>query len=524
MRSLERSADRRLAPVLVILLAIFASAQTMGCFGSSGGSGGKAPVLGQAGDSCDDDSDCESELICYTVRDQRTCRADWGLEGDPCDAGDCQHDFSCVFKNDDTCMLTRFEGEQCHWNDQCEVGLVCNWGYTPDQCAPPGQIDDPCGYEGECATGLTCDLDLKRCIQHCSSDSQCGAGYVCVKKSDNRCLPEVAAGQSCYWNDECADGLVCHWAYAPYVCRPPSSGGEPCTMQNECAYGLECNLDLGLCIDHCTVDSDCPPGQVCVAKADNSCMVERGLNELCNFNEECAGDLICNWSQTPYICLPPSQEGEPCAMDNECAAGLECDLDVGLCIVRCHAQSDCPAGSWCDQSAGLPQGGSCAPQVAPGEECSSPDSCTDGYYCDELAEVPTCQPPAAEGEPCGNPLACDEGLVCLWYEPLPVCAPPPEEGGTCTTLVPCVEGLVCSIGLPEQLGECLVAPLDVTLCAWGAGDCAEEEVCNLLLAPPQCSPAPTMGEPCSGYVPCAEGLVCSSVDVVPGVCEEPVPD
>lgn len=84
------------------------------------------------------------------------------------------------------CAQAKMGGESCGSDAECNSG-ICNTGYFPDKCAPPGG-------EGE--------------NQPCGDDKHCKKNLVCNTVSDpyNFCLPPQPAGESCRRDEECQSG------------------------------------------------------------------------------------------------------------------------------------------------------------------------------------------------------------------------------------------------------------------------------------------------------------------------------
>jgi hypothetical protein len=128
----------------------------------------------------------------------------------------------------------------CDYAGTCQAANPrCGTGGTTRRCA--GNTD--------CAAGLAC---IQGACQPCTLASQCN-GLLCL---DGVCV----GGASCTAPGDCEDPLACL----------PLGGEEVCLLDNECESDAEC-VDpllpvclLGLCVEECLIDTDCPVDQSCV--------------------------------------------------------------------------------------------------------------------------------------------------------------------------------------------------------------------------------------------------------------------
>ncbi len=96
------------------------------------------------GDDCSIDPErtlspttCEPGLICFTDSD-----------------------------GDQECQAPHGKGDDCNFASDCDVGLFCDLGEAPPECAELKQEGDDCIADAECDIGLQCDLadDNPECI------------------------------------------------------------------------------------------------------------------------------------------------------------------------------------------------------------------------------------------------------------------------------------------------------------------------------------------------------------------------
>lgn len=247
--------------------------------------------------------------------------------------------------------------------------------------------------------------------------------------------------------------------------------------------------------------------------------------------------------------------GEPCAIDEECAEGT-CDFAEGASCGVC-TEGTAALGATCRRNA------ECAPSEEGPVECAG--GAQESPVC-RLAKPFTIVPSGPSG-PCGSPLtddntlvACTEGLYC---DTTGICRPPLAVGAPCEPYVDaCVPGAECrpvegssslfcvaityldEVGaecdVDEWLGTRLcngVANLGcdpdtlrcVTLgdgslgsaCASTAG-CAEGLRCALVGESTQCIALFEDGYACSYGGECASGFCRRGDDAPSGTCETPI--
>ena len=180
-----------------------------------------------AADPCVDGESCRQDR----QTGEFACRPKLG-EGDACTFGDdCTRDSSRVGCVEESGVCTRYGtvpvGGFCdEFDAYCEPHLRCTG--PGETCAP--LPDPPSLTEGEdcsnafwnCAVGLACVADPTQ------------------EPRVATCEPLKAAGQPCYFSQECAGGQVCLGAVvgssasAPGECGDLLSGGAACSANHEC--------------------------------------------------------------------------------------------------------------------------------------------------------------------------------------------------------------------------------------------------------------------------------------------------
>jgi hypothetical protein len=197
---------------------------------------------------------------------------------------------------------TKHDGEPCAfgtecisrecWKESIQCTDACCIGVCTGDTAPPiGRIGDRCRY------------------------SPCAEGYC----KDSLCVPLLAAGAQCGFDDVCGIGLTCDSG----VCKVLPGPGERCTV---------------LCRDI---------GDVC---GSLTAVCERGgfKGDACSGNALCSPIYICS-ADHKYSCQPPVQ-GDRC-FGTRCALPLVCDTRTATCIEpkpdgsECWSSGDCASGS-----------------------------------------------------------------------------------------------------------------------------------------------------------------------------------
>ena len=241
---------------------------------------------------------------------------------------------------------------------------------APQTGATPAQLQR-CG---EAVAAMTCDQYLARssdpaCRFHggtianggaCGDSWQCASGR-CASSIGGvvcgACVAQVALGGPCP-DIECADGLVCS-ASAPgsttRVCSTPVAAGGSCFDSHVCPGNTACGATTGTC--------DPLPG----------------LGEGCD-----STSMFCDLSQSLLLCDPyqgvcqapsgPVASGA-CGWTGTTTPYLQCD---GYCAINPGTNA-----------------GTCFPELAEGETCTSADLCGVNLTC----QSGTCAPLA--------PTACD---------------------------------------------------------------------------------------------------------------------
>ena len=351
----------------------------------------------------------------------------------------------------------RATGESCFFSacassfDYCSgfPTFICNdRAGSTQSCTGLGQ--------GTCDPGMVCDFLQGECrhepgltAELCSIVLPCTSSLACT---DGRCRARRTAGQSCtgLGQGTCVSGLVCDFLG---TCRhDPPTVGEPCGTGVPCAGDLTCSAIVG---------------GVCEARG-------QGTDPCFGIGQgSCASGLLCDvLGECRHV---PGQLGEYCGTGVNCISSLGCSAEVaGRCEPRDVAgetcsglgQGSCQAGLLCDANRTCRHD---PPEL--GEPCGTGVSCIASLGCSaEIGGV--CEPRDAAGEVCSGvgQGSCEAGLVCDF---LRVCRhDPPAANEPCGIGVPCAAGLFCQPGAQR------------------------------------CRVSKTVGEGCSAFNQCREGLSC----------------
>lgn len=274
--------------------------------------------------ACTDEEDCGNPQICVPGAEGRVC-------ADPCTADeDCTEGGATAICIEETGLC---EAVECTLDEQCDAGRVCN-------------DDNECDIERFPCDELVCSDPARpfttepvgglcRCVA-CFTDENCDqpVGEVCV--TGGTCLFCEASAAS---EDECPEDT-------PYL---DSGCCLECRSDDDCSarFGIGSECDNGRCIPcDCAGDCECPEGVSCQIGDDGAGACLTGDGEL----------------------------DSPCAAQTDCAAGLACSYDRGVCVMQ-----------------GAPEEGLCAPGCPSPSRCASTGVSALCYGCTDNDECPTGQ-------------------------------------------------------------------------------------------------------------------------------------
>jgi len=387
-----------------------------------------------------------------------------------------------------------------------------------------------CLLDIECTSGRcagTCD-DGRICVpSSCSTDADCGTGgaaTACCLAGQCAVVPGDACGDraggpgaSCYGggDSDCAAGSKCMSACLPAAfCAAPCTGAADCTdAEWDCfpvgGGATYCLPDPDL-QGQCTLDLDCPAGQIC--------------DLFLSFD----GDKVvtkCNPAQGATM-------GAKCAVDDTCALGIcwKGPGQSGTCGATCTEDADCACdGGACSKDLlcmpivfGLGAGVGSAPLCWEGTRCADNDECI--VAMDTLAAecAPTWRHVSIE-EVCtvpGNGAGLGPGAMCQFNDDCAaklclqnVCYTPIPAGSKCGS---------CKVGESWCNASCVSGTCMDGRCT---SVCSDDTACNKQATGTVCvshefqvsggvdhAPVCISGPRCASDSECKPGSLCCGID------------
>lgn len=331
---------------------------------------------------------------------------------DPADTTVCHYDPDVECDVCDTGLL--HEGDECNEDSQCESFLVCRLGICllactdrsscgasslGDLCGVNGDatvcVDHGCDPTGEECGGWVCALftdvedpgDPERgsvCVppiggiamglgSACDASVSCLDGMLCADDGTGMslcrtaCYPDEDPSGDCDGSELCAP--IAGTSYdgrALGVCTAnPAANTLECTDPSQCtAAGLGDHCAAGRCLQACSTDADCVAGRCVVVDGAGWCSRD------CRPDGSCAGGYPCIDTDADGMseCYPA------CDSAGNCPSGYGC-VD-GLCVQPCADASECPVVvPQCVDVDSDPATLECAPSP----RCGSVAECPAGY-------------------------------------------------------------------------------------------------------------------------------------------------
>lgn len=272
----------------------------------------------------------------------------------------------------------------------------------------------------------------------------------------------------------------------------PAGGKMSCASDSQCPYVVDKNPETG---QEFYTDKLVCNGSVCAFDSGGTA-TQKGLGELCESQNQCAGQLFCQPLQSgeaycsqscnpqtqdcpagfgcfPYsdgqggACIPVDEEklalGEYCAGHDECESNLCYPSTNGSwqCRSPCNADTQCGGGQGCFVVPGYPSGACLPESLIPSYKVIDGDPCNEHLDC--ASEICVLNPGSGGPKFCRsgcNPSAntCSLGFICQPIGQGGACVPAPDQppppvlggiGAACSADTECQSGL-CQGGVCRQ--------------------------------------------------------------------------
>jgi hypothetical protein len=153
----------------------------------------------------------------------------------------------------------------------------------------------------------------------------------------------IASGQPCEYNLDCAEPMRCRNVAPPnapydFRCAPVVATGQACGLDGDCADDELCAgpFDSRVCSQlrdaggGCRRDDDCVAGLTCDL-VSKTCVRPGAAGEPSGMNETCEPLAYCDSSTRTCIAL--KKDGEACSFYAECMG--RCDSSTHVCVPMC---------------------------------------------------------------------------------------------------------------------------------------------------------------------------------------------
>lgn len=282
------------------------------------------------------------------------------------------------------------DGNACTLGDTCQAG-ACRAG-TPKPCPPPNQ----CHLEG------TCDPTTGSCIPRPKPDGErCDDGDRCTLNDTCRAgTCRAGTPKTCVALDQCHLPGTCLPATGECTNPPKPDGtacddGSACTRRDTCRAGACAGADPVVC----TARSQCHQAGTCDPASGRCSDPERPTGTPCDDGNPCTLDDAC----AAGACRPGSPK--PCPALDQCHADGRCDPATGLCTTPRR-----PDGTPCNDSDLCTVDDRCRAGLCTGEvlDCEDGFSCTDDRCRDGMCEHLPRHERCTSGDSCGGAICRPE--------------------------------------------------------------------------------------------------------------------
>jgi hypothetical protein len=480
----------------------------------SGGTGGASDSAGSASDGSDGGSDTDGGSDSDTDGGTDSDTGADGSELEELIGSLCTWDFNCCSRGEidyrlgpftsDAANCTERYIEQLHSNDdvaesqrgdllytlgfavrldrsqpnpdmvnQCRDLIEqrqCNQPFDGEVYCEPGDdpVENPCDLRNLFTGTQTVGDPCSEALANLGFDIECEAGSSCEEVDGTYvCVDKGLVDDFCEADFTCDQGLFCNISTGR--CQEKSDIGQPCSFENPaepdagsedlpCKEHLSCDPSSDTCVQYCTTgfdcsdDSQCGSGESCIPvdMGDNTysyCLAQGDTNgDRCDSDRDCGDNFHCTGSS----CAADRAQGTSCTADNQCQAGLYCDLGgTGDCEIVFNANETCSNSRECNTSttmgcmtsdngarcrtALLSNGDACVPGERDGGNWCASGVCED--TTDDLIANPECHTGASVGDECDSSAAtldvhqCADGLYC---NDDGLCALKLDAGGNCS--------------------------------------------------------------------------------------------
>lgn len=340
----------------------------------------------------------------------------------------------------------------------------------------PLQLGDACNPTDStfvCASGLCLSLDSQSgfCTDTCTSDDQCGEGFLCQAAGRYGRICQRLTG--CKTEIDCPSGHACNVDTGNCYIAVSRSLCSPCQDGAQCPEGGACFKGVGsgeqFCTAPCGAGDACPAGYECAeipagrdgaamkqcVPQNETCNAGKGLCSPCEGDNECggpfdvcvrnvvSGETFCGRDCNPAKNVCPTAGCDPRALDSaenpDCPSGFSC-TNIGksddpnvIGPYQCVPNSNTCQG-YCDTADTIGQLGQCglgkvcinntcvpATDGRMCQACADNDDCRRGGFTENRCIVNSCPDCPFRGEafcstPCADDAACVRsfgvGFVC----------------------------------------------------------------------------------------------------------------
>lgn len=381
--------------------------------------------------ACDGNGDCPDGEYCtfYVDMDdviQKNCVTDncdpagescQPPGSSPCGTGEdpCYGNLCLTTGTDSFCSAV------CEIDEDCPQGMLCGqMQVADDQTTGVCIVDNTCESTDDCVNDTICipfmGADEQSLVGGCADPAgDLALGAECDDQADPDTLPDA---------ETCA-GFYCINGHCTEVCASDANcvAGMVCSMVT---FGLQSggSAPIPMCLwmdgsmDACSIDGDCPTGEVCTVWADPDNVAHTTcITASCDLAESTCldvGEEDCTADGNSChngLCFTAGYCSALCVDNGSCPTGMECqwvnfgaDLYSPACVKGeagvsplcsiCADSSQCPGDAECVESTANPGEMYCTLPCPTGDECPLGATCQDigGGNMQCKPDNDTCEP------------------------------------------------------------------------------------------------------------------------------------